>query len=97
MRTNKLDLLGKKRKSNNITELRVNDVTISKDNLITETSNHFFIDIGSKLASKNDSQLPNEKDAKGNINNNISHFFQSTFEFSAISEEVYTELCNLKE
>ena len=36
----------------------------------------------------------NENDAEGTINNNIS--LLSTFEFSAISEEVYTELCNLK-
>ena len=90
------DLLGKKRKSNNITELYVNDVIISEDNLIAETFNDFFINIGSKLASKIDAQPPNENDAEGTINNNIS--LLSTFEFSAISEEeVYSELCNLKE
>ena len=90
------DLLGKKRKSNNITELHVNDVIISEDNLISETFNDFLIHIGSELASEIDARLPNENDAEGNINNNIS--LLSTFEFSAISEEeVYTELCNLKE
>ena len=90
------DLLGKKRKSNNITELHVNDVIISEDNLIAETFNNFFIHIGSELASEIDAQLPNENDAEGNINNNIS--LLNTFEFSAISEEeVYTKLCNLKE
>ena len=90
------DLLGKKRKSNNITELYVNDVIISEDNLIAETFNDFFINIGSKLASKIDAQPPNENDTEGTINNNIS--LLSTFEFSAISEEeVYSELCNLKE
>ena len=90
------DLLGKKRKSNSITELRVNDVTISKDNLTAETFNDFFIHIGSKLASEIGGQLPNESDPEGIINSNIPHL--NRFEFSAISqEEVYTELCNLKE
>ena len=90
------DLLRKKIKSNSITELRVNDVTISKDNLIAETFNDFFIHIGSKLASEIDGQLPNESDPEGIINSNIPHL--NRFEFSAISqEEVYTELCNLKE
>ena len=90
------NLLGKKIKSNNITKLYVNDVIISEDNLIAETFNDLFINIGSKLASEIDAQPPNESDAEGTINNNIS--LLSTFEFSAISEEeVYTELCNLKE
>ena len=89
------DLLGKKRKSNNITELYVNDAIISEDNLIAETFNDFFINIGSKLASEIDAQPSNKNDAEGTINN-IS--LLSTFEFSAISEEeVDTELCNLKE
>ena len=57
------DLLGKKRKSNNITELHVKDVIISEDNLIAETFNDFFIHIGSKLASEIDVQLPNKNDA----------------------------------
>ena len=58
--------------------------------------NDFFIHIGPELASEIDFQLPNENDTEGNINNNISPL--STFQFSAISEEeVYTELCNLKE
>ena len=78
-----------------LTELHVNEAIISENNLIAETFNDFFIHIGSKLASEIDVQLPNENDAEGNINNNIS--LLSTFEFSAISEEVYTELCNLKE
>ena len=83
-----------KEKSNNITELHINDVIISEDNLIAETFND--IHIGSELASEIDAQLPNENDAEGNNNNNIS--LLSTFEFSAISEEeVYTELCNLNE
>ena len=90
------DLLRKTRKSNNITELHVNDVIISEDSLIAETFNDFFIHIGSKLVSEIDVQLPNENDAEGDINNNIS--LLSTFQFSAISEEeLYTELCNLKE
>ncbi len=80
------DLLGKKRKSNSITELRVNDVTISKDNLIAETFNDFFIHIGSKLASEIDGQLPNESDPEGIINSNIPHL--NRFEFSAISQDL---------
>ena len=46
------------------------------------------------MASKIDAQPPNENDAEGTINN-IS--LLSTFEFSAISEEVYSELCYLTE
>ena len=63
------DLFGKKRKSNNITELHANDVIISEDNLIAVTFNDFFIHVGSELASEIDVQLPNENDAEGNINN----------------------------
>ena len=58
---------------------------VSADNLIAETFNDFFINIGSKLASEIDAQPPNENDAEGTINNNIS--LLSTFEFSAVSEE----------
>ena len=65
-------------------------------NLFEETFNDFFIHIGSKLASEIDGQLPNESDPEGIINSNIPHL--NRFEFSTISqEEVYTELCNLKE
>ena len=89
------DLLGKRRKSNNITELCVDDVTISEDASIAETFNDFFVDIGSKLASEIDTQWLNENNADSDTDNNTSHL-NTLFKFRTICEqEVITELNNL--
>ena len=48
------NLLGKNRKSNNIPQLKIDDIIISDDNLIAESLNDFFINIGAKLASESD-------------------------------------------
>ena len=44
-------LLRKNRKSNNVPQLKIDDITISDDNLIAESLNDFFVNIGKELAS----------------------------------------------
>ena len=54
------DLLGKNRKSNNISQLKIDDVTtISDDKLLAETFNEFFVNIGTTLTSEIDYESMN--------------------------------------
>ncbi|CAB4022776.1 RNA-directed DNA polymerase from mobile element jockey-like, partial [Paramuricea clavata] len=86
------NLLGKNNKSNNISQLKVEDVIISDDIKIAESFNDFFVNIGAKLANEIE------------INSTDFTSFQSVpsrpdiqFKFSEIStHEVCLQLRNLK-
>ncbi|CAB4021886.1 Hypothetical predicted protein, partial [Paramuricea clavata] len=86
------NLLGKNNKSNNISQLKVEDVIISDDIKIAESFNDFFVNIGAKLANEIE------------INSTDFTSLQSVpsrpdiqFKFSEIStHEVCLQLRNLK-
>ena len=86
------NLLGKNRKSNNIPQLKIDDIIISDDNLIAESLNDFFINIGAKLASEIecDTEI-------NNINFHPNRRRDFIFNFSETHlEEVTQQLSNLK-
>lgn len=55
-------LLGKNLKTNNDTELLIDDVPISDDRLIAEAFNNFFVTISSKLPCEVSGGLPDNAD-----------------------------------
>ena len=86
------NLLGKNRKSNNIPQLKIDDIIISDDNLIAKSLDDFFVNIGAKLASEIESDTE-----INNINFHPNRQRDITFNFSEIHlEEVTQQLSNLK-
>ncbi len=89
--------MGKNTKSNNISQLKIDDVTtISDDKLLAETFNEFFVNIGTKLASEIEYESVN-----ANLGDNINYYQKPrqdiTFNFSEIHpDEVIHQLTNLK-
>ena len=90
------DLLGKNRKSNNISQLKIDDVTtISDDKLLAETFNEFFVNIGTTLASEIEYESMNVN--SGNSANYQNPRQDILFNFSEIHpDEVIHQLANLK-
>ncbi len=54
-------LTGKNNKSNTITEISVNNRSISNSKLIAEAFNEYFVNIGPNLASEANQELPEEE------------------------------------
>ena len=80
--------LGKNKKSNNIPQLKIDDITISDDCRIF---NDFFVNNGAKLASGIETGTE-----INNINIYLNRQRDITFNFSEIHlEEVTQQLCNL--
>ncbi len=89
-------LLGKNKKSNNISQLKRDDVVISDDTLKAEAFNDFFVNIGVNLANEieNDSPCTNFSDDE---NYHSNYYSNINFKFSEISmDDIICQLRNLK-
>ncbi|CAB3994996.1 Hypothetical predicted protein, partial [Paramuricea clavata] len=89
-------LLGKNKKSNNISQLKCDDVVISDDTLKAEAFNDFFVNIGVNLANEieNDSPCTNFSDDE---NYHSNYYSNINFKFSEISmDDIICQLRNLK-
>ena len=89
-------LLGKNKKSNNISQLKCDDVVISDDTLKAEAFNDFFVNIGVNLANEieNDSLCTNFSDDE---NYHSNYYSNINFKFSEISmDDIICQLRNLK-
>ena len=77
-------LSGKNKKSNNISQLKRDDVVISDDTLKAEAFNDFFVNIGVNLANEieNDSPCTNFSDDE---NYHSNYYSNINFKFSEIS------------
>ena len=89
-------LLGKNKKSNNISQLKRDDVVISDDTLKAEAFNDFFVNIGVNLANEmeHDSPCTNFSDDE---NYHSNYYSNINFKFSEISmDDIICQLRNLK-
>ncbi|CAB4005710.1 Hypothetical predicted protein [Paramuricea clavata] len=89
-------LLGKNKKSNNISQLKCDDVVISDDTLKAEAFNDFFVNIGVNLANEieNDSLCTNFPDDE---NYHSNYYSNINFKFSEIGmDDIICQLRNLK-
>ena len=89
-------LLGKNKKSNNISQLKCDDVVILDDTLKAEAFNDFFVNIGVNLANEieNDSLCTNFSDDE---NYHSNYYSNINFKFSEISmDDIICQLRNLK-
>ena len=89
-------LLGKNKKSNNISQLKCDDVVILDDTLKAEAFNDFFVNIGVNLANEieNDSLCTNFSDDE---NYHSNYYSNINFKFSEISmDDIICQLGHIK-
>ena len=91
------NLLSKNRKCNYVSLLKTDDATtVADDNLIAETFNDFFVNIGTKLASETEGDRKNAYECDS-VNMHQKPCKNITFNFSEIHpDEVIHQLVDLK-
>ena len=91
------NLIGKNKKSNNISQLKCDGTVISDDITKAEAFNDFFINIGMNLATENGSHVSPNTSSRDWENSPVKSSTNVNFKFHEISlEEVIWQLRNLK-